>query len=139
SGRDVDLGYYLTEGHRWYANASGTNLDRARTWHLIRTLLSDSDIELVLVDLRIQRVLKAYAREIGEDPTWLDDIFQAGGKSQRPTIMHANGHATHLHVRFYNPIAQELGRRAYRTLIARHVLSPPTLYVTHIVKPGETL
>ena len=50
SGRDVDLGYYLTEGHRWYANASGPNLDRPRTWHLIRTLIADSDVDLILVD-----------------------------------------------------------------------------------------
>src|SRR5690606_16018226 len=34
SGRDVDLGYYLTSGHRWYANAGGGNLDLPRTWHL---------------------------------------------------------------------------------------------------------
>lgn len=139
SGRDVDLGYYLTEGHRWYANASGSNLDRARTWHLVRTLIADSDIDLILVDRQIQRVLKAYALEIGEDPAWLDEIFQVGGKSSRPIIFHVAGHATHLHVRFFNPVAQELGRRAYRFLVARRVLSPPTLYVTHTVKAGETL
>ncbi len=139
SGRDVDLGYYLTDGRRWYANARGSNLDRARTWHLIRTFLTESDVELILVDRQIQRVLKDYALAIGEDPAWLDEIFQVGGKSVRPLIMHAKGHATHLHVRFYNPVAQELGRRAYRTLIARRVLAPPTLYVTHTVKPGETL
>jgi penicillin-insensitive murein endopeptidase len=139
SGRDVDLGYYLTEGHRWYANAAGSNLDRARTWHLIRTLIADSDVDLILVDRRIQRVLKAYALEIGEDPAWLDDVFQVGGRSQRPILFHVDGHATHLHVRFFNPMAQELGRRAYRFLLARRILAPPTLYVTHTVKQGETL
>ncbi|HVH44698.1 MAG TPA: penicillin-insensitive murein endopeptidase [Labilithrix sp.] len=139
SGRDVDLGYYLTEGHRWYATATGSNLDRARTWHLVRTLIAESDIDLILVDLQIQRILKAYALEIGEDPAWLDQIFQVGGKSQRPLIFHAKGHATHLHVRFYSPMAQELGRRAYRVLLARRLVSPPTIYITHTVKPGETL
>jgi penicillin-insensitive murein endopeptidase len=29
SGRDVDVSYYLTEGHRWYASANASNLDRA--------------------------------------------------------------------------------------------------------------
>lgn len=139
SGRDVDLGYYLTEGHRWYANASGPNLDRARTWHLVRTLIADSDVDLILVDRQIQRALKAHALEIGEDPAWLDEIFQVGGKSQRPLLFHVDGHATHLHVRFFSPTAQELGRRAYRFLIARRMLQPPTLYVTHTVKAGETL
>ncbi|MDF2695696.1 MAG: putative penicillin-insensitive murein endopeptidase [Labilithrix sp.] len=139
SGRDVDVGYYLTEGHRWYATANASTLDRARSWHLLRTLIADSDVDLILVDLQVQRLLKAHALEIGEDPAWLDQVFQAGGKSQRPLIFHANGHATHFHVRFYSPAAQELGRRAYRSLVARRVIAPPTLYVTHTVKPGETL
>lgn len=139
SGRDVDLSYYLTEGHRWYATANGSNLDRARTWHLIRTLIAESDVDLILVDLQIQRILKAYALEIGEDAGWLDQIFQVGGKSKRPLIFHAKGHATHLHVRFYSPVAQELGRRAYRFLVARRLISPPTLFITHTVKAGETL
>ncbi len=139
SGRDVDISYYLTEGHRWYATANGSNLDRARTWHFVRTLIADSDVDLILVDTQIQRILKAYALEIGEDPAWLDEIFQVGGKSRRPLIFHAKGHATHLHVRFYSPVAQELGRRAYSFLVGRRLIAPPTLYITHTVKPGETL
>ena len=139
SGRDVDISYYLTEGHRWYATANGSNLDRARTWHFVRTLIAESDVDLILVDTQIQRILKAYALEIGEDPAWLDEIFQVGGKSRRPLIFHAKGHATHLHVRFYSPVAQELGRRAYSFLVGRRLIAPPTLYVTHTVKPGETL
>ena len=139
SGRDVDLGYYLTSGHRWYADARGTNLDKPRTWHLIRTLIADSDIDLILVDRRIQKTLRAYALEIGEDPTWVDDVFQVSGKSKRPILFHVAGHATHLHVRFYNPRAQELGRRAYPLLLQRRIVSPPVLYATHTVKAGETL
>jgi len=139
SGRDVDISYYLTEGHRWYAIANGSNLDRARTWHFIRTLIAESDVDLILVDTQIQRILKAYALEIGEDPAWLDDIFQVGGKSRRPIIFHAKGHASHLHVRFYSPAAQELGRRAYGLLVRRGFIVPPTLYITHTVKSGETL
>ncbi|MBX3264765.1 MAG: penicillin-insensitive murein endopeptidase, partial [Labilithrix sp.] len=139
SGRDVDVSYYLTEGHRWYATANASNLDRARTWHFVRTLIADSDVDLILVDLEVQRLLKAYALEIGEDPAWLDQIFQAGGKSSRPLIFHAKGHASHLHVRFYCPAAQELGRRAYRLLVSRRLIAPPTLFITHTVKPGETL
>lgn len=140
SGRDVDLGYYHVEGHhRWYAAATAANLDKARSWHLVRTLIAESDVDLVLMDLSVQRILKAYAREIGEDPAWLDQVFQVGGKSTRPVIFHAKGHATHLHVRFYSPVAQELGRRAYRMLLARHLITPPTLFITHTTKQGETL
>jgi murein endopeptidase len=140
SGRDVDLGYYLNEGHhKWYAHANAASLDRARSWHLVRTLVADSDVDLVLIDYQVQRLLRAYALEIGEDPAWLDDVFQVSGKSRRPIIIHAPGHATHLHVRFYSPAAQELGRRAYRFLTSRRLIAPPTLFVTHTVKPGETL
>lgn len=139
SGRDVDLSYYLTSGHRWYADARGGNLDKPRTWHLIRTLIADSDVDLILVDRRIQKALRAHALEIGEDPSWVDDVFQVSGKSRRPILFHVAGHATHLHVRFYNPRAQELGRRAYPVLLQRRIVTPPVLYVTHTVKAGETL
>jgi len=140
SGRDVDLGYYHLEGsHRWYATATAANLDRARTWHLVRTLIADSDVDLILVDTSVQRLLKAYARSIGEDEAWLDQIFQVGGKSARPILFHAKGHATHLHIRFYSPAAQELGRRAYPLLLARHLITPPTVHIKHTIKSGETL
>ncbi|MDB4941611.1 MAG: hypothetical protein JWP97_1145 [Labilithrix sp.] len=139
SGRDVDLGYYLTTGHRWYAAANAANLDRARTWHLVRTLIADSDVDLILMDVSVQRLLKSHAREIGEDPAWLDQIFQVGGKAARPLVFHAKGHATHLHVRFYSPAAQELGRRMYRTLVARRLVTPPTTFITHTTRAGETL
>jgi murein endopeptidase len=139
SGRDVDLGYYLTSGHKWYADARGDNLDKPRTWHLIRTLIADSDVDLILVDRRIQQTLRTYALGIGEDPSWVDDVFQVSGKSKRPILFHVAGHATHLHLRFYNPRAQELGRRAYPVLLSRRIVTPPVLYVTHTVKAGETL
>lgn len=139
SGRDVDLSYYLSSGHRWYADARGGNLDKPRTWHLIRTLIAESDVDLILVDRRIQQALRAYALEIGEDPGWVDDVFQVSGKSKRPIIFHVAGHATHLHIRFYNARAQELGRRAYPLLLQRRIVTPPVLYVTHTVKAGETL
>lgn len=140
SGRDVDLGYYLTEGHHtWYAHANAKTLDRARSWHLVRTLIADSDVDLVLIDFQVQRLLRAYALEIGEDPAWVDGVFQVSGKSRRPLIIHAPGHATHVHVRFYSPSAQELARRAYGFLSSRRLIARPTRFITHTVKPGETL
>jgi penicillin-insensitive murein endopeptidase len=140
AGRDADVGYYLTtDARRPYTTATAANLDRARTWHLLRTLIADSDVDLILVDTQIQRLLKAHALSIGEDPAWLDQIFQVGGKSSRPVIFHAKGHANHFHVRFYSPVARELGRRAYRFLLSRGLVKPPTRYITHTAKPGETL
>ena len=48
--------------------------------------------------------------------------FAASG-ALPPIIRHAPGHATHLHIRFYSPIAAETGRRAYAALL-RHQHDP---------------
>jgi len=42
-------------------------------------------------------------------------------------------------VRFFNPLAQETGRRSYEILIKRHVLQPPSYFVRHKAKSGDTL
>jgi murein endopeptidase len=138
-GRDVDISYYLESGHRWYATANAQNLDRARTWALVRTLMIESDVEMILMDTSVQKILKQYATEIGEDKAWLDDVFQVGGKSARPIFFHVPGHASHIHVRFWAPASRELGRRAYAFLMKRHLIKPPTYFIEHVVKPGETL
>ena len=138
-GRDVDISYYLETGHRWYATANAQNLDRARTWALVRTLMIDSDVEMMLMDTSVQKILKQYATDIGEDKAWLDDVFQVGGKSARPIFFHVPGHASHIHVRFWAPASRELGRRAYGFLMAHHMIKPPTYFIEHTVKPGETL
>lgn len=148
AGRDVDVGYYTTPGAKWYARADAKNLDRARTWSLIRALLVDTDVELILVDTSIQTLLKEHALAIGEDRAWVDSLFQVGNKGGRAIIRHAKGHATHLHVRFYSPIAQETARRAYPTLVklgkvptsggGRSAAAAPG-YVEHRAKSGDTL
>jgi penicillin-insensitive murein endopeptidase len=140
SGRDVDVSYYLRgDAHRWYATATEGSLDLDRTWTFVRALVTDTDVEYVFMDRSVQTLLRDHALRIGEDPGFVDSVFQVGGKSVRPIFFHAKGHATHLHVRFYNPAAQELGRRAYPLLLRRGIVQPPTWFVTHTVKPGETL
>jgi penicillin-insensitive murein endopeptidase len=62
-----------------------------------------------------------------------------GGGGQRAIIRHARGHATHVHVRFFNPVAQETARRSYSALVARGVVPPVQSFVQHRVKKGETL
>jgi penicillin-insensitive murein endopeptidase len=54
-------------------------------------------------------------------------------------VRHAPGHATHLHIRFDTPIAQEAARRCYRLLLEHNLVSPPTYTIPHKVKKGETL
>jgi penicillin-insensitive murein endopeptidase len=115
SGRDVDLGYYYSTGEAWYKRATSKNLDRARTWALLETLLTETRVEYVFMDRSIQPLLKEYALAQGEDPEWLSRIFE-GPSNRDPIIRHRFGHATHMHVRFENPTAELTARRSYPLL-----------------------
>jgi len=137
AGRDVDMAYFYLGEQRWYRRGNAGNLDLPRNWAFVRALLTETDVELIFIDRSIQLLLRDYALSIGENPTWVVGLF--GGAGQRAIIRHARGHATHLHVRFYNPIAEETARRAYPALVARGVVPPVHSFVRHMVKRGETL
>jgi murein endopeptidase len=139
SGRDVDLGFYYTEPVRWYTRAHAGNLDLPRTWAFIKALVIETDVERIFIDHAIQPLLREHALAAGEDPAWVDRIFGGETTDERPLILHEPGHDTHIHVRFYNPVAQETGRRLYKLLIAHKKVSPPVYYVHHKVKRGDTL
>lgn len=115
SGRDVDLGYYYSTGPAWYKRATSKTLDRARTWAMLESLLTETRVEYVFMDKSIQPLLKEYALAQGEDPEWLSRVFES--PSNRDSIVrHRWGHATHMHVRFENPTAELTARRAYGLL-----------------------
>lgn len=138
SGRDVDLGFYYKAGARWYARASRDNLDVERTWTLVRALITETDVEMILVDRSIQRILEEHALRIGEDPDWVKSLFQAR-PGRVPLLYHVKGHQTHLHVRFYNPLAQIGAQKVYPHLV-RHSLIPPVVsYINHVAKKGDSL
>lgn len=138
SGRDVDISYYYVDGARWYRRADAQNLDTARTWAFLRALITETDVELLLIDHSLQKLLRAEAEREGENGEWLDALFRGKG-ALPPIIRHAPGHATHLHIRFYSPIAQETGRRAYAALLRHHLVRAGAAYVVHVAKKGETL
>lgn len=138
SGRDVDVGYYYRGDQRWFARATASNLDRARTWALVRALIAETDVEMILIDAGLQRLLREHALDRGEDPTWLRSVFQ-GGDGLPPLIRHARGHATHLHIRFHSPIARETARRAQPALVAAGLIEPPVSFALHRAKDGDTL
>jgi penicillin-insensitive murein endopeptidase len=141
SGRDVDTSYYYKadQPFRWYRPANADNLDRARTWTFVRALLTDTDVEWIFINTSVQKLLKEYALSIGEDREWLDSVFQYGSRHPWPLIRHAHGHDTHIHVRFYNPVAQELGRRSYGALVAAGRIQAPIYYQRHRAQKGEIL
>jgi penicillin-insensitive murein endopeptidase len=138
SGRDVDISFYYLDGNGWYRRATAQNLDTARTWAFIRALIAHTDVEMILVDHSVQALLRAEAEHAGEDREWLDGIFRGKG-ALPPIIRHAPGHATHLHVRFYSPIAQETGRRAYSALLRHQMIHVGPSYAVHVAKKGDTL
>jgi penicillin-insensitive murein endopeptidase len=140
SGRDVDFGFYHLPGTGgWYARGTAGNLDLARNWALVRALVVCTDVERVLLDTRIQRLLYKHALAVGEDREWLDRVFQFSRGARDAIVRHVAGHRTHYHVRFFNPVAQELGRRAHPFLVQQGVVPPPVYSISHVIRPGQTL
>ena len=138
AGRDLDISFYYRDSTQWYARGTRENLDFPRLWAFVRALIAQTDIDLILLDHGLQQPLKEYALSIGEDAAWLDQIFQ-GKAAQRAIIRHAPGHATHLHLRFFNPISQETARRCYASLARHKLVKAPEQYLTHKAKKNETL
>jgi penicillin-insensitive murein endopeptidase len=131
SGRDVDLSYFYTTKKDWYAVANAKNLDRERTWELVKAFLEDPNTEMILIDSSLQKPLREYALAKGEDADFIDRVFQLGGKSPRPLIRHVKGHATHIHVRFFSPVATESAR------LAENYLPKPPPPPAREGKPGK--
>jgi penicillin-insensitive murein endopeptidase len=139
SGRDVDIAYFYKDGAGWYARGTAKNLDLARNWAFVRALITETDVDLILIDHSIQALLERYALDHGEDPAWLSAVFRGAPGQLRPIIRHAPGHATHIHIRFFNPVAQETARRCHAQLLAAKLTSAPQSFVLHKVKKNETL
>lgn len=140
AGRDADIGYYYTTPRKSASElASEKNLDLDRTWELIRALVTQADIQWIFSDSSVIKLIKEHALSLGEDPEWIDSIFGGPLSKERALVIHVGGHATHLHVRFYNPIAQETGRRMYKVLLANKKIHEIHEFTKYKVKRGDTL
>lgn len=139
SGRDADLGWCYRGDHRWWTRGTKQTLDLEKTWAFIKSLITETDVELILIDRSIQQIIYQHALNSGEERVWLDKIFQFPKGDRHSLIRHARGHKTHMHVRFYNKMAQELGRRSYAFLLEEKIVQPPAHYVYHKVTSGQTL
>lgn len=138
SGRDVDLGFYYKAKRAWYRRATALTLDVERTWTLVSALITETDVEMILVDRSIHPLLRAEAKRRGASEAWLNSLFRGTG-SLPPIIRHARGHATHLHVRFFSPIAEKNAARAYPILVERKIIEPLTTFTYYQAKKGDTL
>jgi penicillin-insensitive murein endopeptidase len=136
AGRDVDIGFYFKRGElASFATARQRDLDLPRTWALVRALVTETDVERIFVDRSLISVLYRHALAEGEDRAWLDDVF--GRSGVKGIVQHERRHKDHLHVRFFNPQAQERGRIVYPVLVEAGIAPPPM--VKHRVRGGETL
>jgi LysM repeat protein len=132
NGRDVDLGFYYPGGPTVRVREREKVIDVALNWALVKALVIHGDVQFILVDLRVQKVLFDYAKKAGEDPVWLDSLFHAGSQS---ILQHARRHRDHFHVRYFNARAQELGVRVAPLLAQR----PEENIAMHRVRRGDTL
>lgn len=104
-GRDVDIGYVLqgrSAHESRFVHTDASNLDRARTWALVQTLLETRAVAWIFMDYEIQRLLFEHARAQGVAADRLDAWFQypAGNRATRGIIRDWRGHDDHFHVRF---------------------------------------
>ncbi|MHA7632753.1 LysM peptidoglycan-binding domain-containing protein [Corallococcus sp. M7] len=132
NGRDVDFGFYYPTAEPVRERERERYIDVAMNWALVRSLVVNTDVQMILVDKRVMKVLYDYALSIGEDKVWLDSLFNAGFNS---LIKHARRHRDHFHVRFFNGRAQELGRRVAPLL----ALQPDQNLMMYKVRNGDTL
>ncbi len=134
SGRDVDVGFFYKDpaSHARPTKARELLIDAAENFALLKALVMQTDVQMVLVDRRVQKVLFDWALSHGEDRGWLESLFHAGFNS---LVQHARGHRDHFHVRFFSPRSQELGRRV-QPLLSK---LPEHNVLIHRVQKGDTL
>lgn len=142
SGRDVDLGLYYSSGPaRWYTRSNGDNLDVARTWTLIRILATSTDIEMLLLDIALQKRVEAFALTVEADSSWVRQLFHGNG-SRPALVRHSPGHATHIHLRFKNPIARGTAQRLAPLVAEMRPSAPaarPSPAISYVARTGDTL
>jgi penicillin-insensitive murein endopeptidase len=119
AGRDVDLGFYLknTEtdervvvdrfinlnrgGRGRDQHGNRYDFDHARNWRMVATIIEDDrvDVQFILINGFIRRMLIRYARHAGVDEDLLQRFMDlSAGRSGSAS------HTSHFHVRIYCPM-----------------------------------
>ncbi len=132
NGRDVDVGLFYPGPEPYRIKERETVMDVAMNWAFAKAILMNGDVQFILLDKRVQKVLYDYALAQGENKQWLDSLFHAGPRSM---FFHARKHRDHFHVRLYNPRAQELAHRLAPLMPTR----PDENIAFHRVVKGDTL
>jgi hypothetical protein len=139
TGRDADVYFFRKPGARWYEAATFDDLDLPRTWALLRCFVSETDVDLLLIDRKVQGWLEDFALEHGEPRAWVESLFHDGPGSQRAVVRDAPGHVAHMHVRFVSPRSRQRALTYYDRLVAEGRIKGGAAATKHKVAAGETL
>jgi LysM repeat protein len=139
TGRDADVYFFRKPGTKWYQAATSDDIDLRRTWALLRCFVSETDVDFVLIERKVQPWLEDYAIDSGESREWVESLFHDGPGSHRAVVRHAPGHVAHMHVRFVSPKARQRAITYYDRLVAEGRIKGGSTSLKHTVKSGETL
>jgi LysM repeat protein len=140
TGRDADVYFFRQPGAQWVKAATVDDIDLPRTWELLKCFVSETDVDMVLIDRRVQAWLETYALKAGEPATWVQAIFHDDPATHRLAVVrHEPGHVAHMHVRFVSAESRRAALKVYDRLVAAGVVLPEMQAIQHAVKKGETL
>lgn len=139
TGRDADVYFFREPGAKWSKAATEQDIDLPRTWALLRCFVTKTDVDMVLIDHKVQGWLVRYALSIGEPPEWIDALFHDKPHTKSALVRHVPGHVAHMHVRFVSAHARRLGTKHYRDLVSAGILKERVEQVRHTVAKGDTL
>ncbi|MBL6976253.1 MAG: penicillin-insensitive murein endopeptidase [Deltaproteobacteria bacterium] len=107
SGRDVDVGFFASDGRRLqhFADLGAHGIDYDKSFYMMASLMATGRVMYIFVNYSLQPHLYEAARRMGYDEEQLKYIMQyprpRGEKAG--IIRHARGHKRHFHVRFACP------------------------------------
>jgi len=120
SGRDVDIGLIFKTKPVGYPESfvvgNSENLDLEATFVLVeefaKTAGDAGGVQVMFLDFKLQGLLYDWALENGENPDYLEKLFQYphGRGSCAGLVRHEPNHADHVHVRFQCPSGDSLCR-----------------------------
>jgi LysM repeat protein len=139
TGRDVDVYFFRKVDAAWNRNARREDIDLPRTWALLKCFVSETDVDMVLVDHVVQGWLEEYALSIDEPADWVHGLFHDQSRSCCAPVRHVPGHGAHMHVRFSSPNARQRAVQNYDRLVAAGVVPRKVAPVQHTVAKGDTL
>lgn len=139
TGRDADVYFFRKPGAQWSKAATRQDIDLPRTWALLRCFVTQTDVDMVLIDRKVQVWLQTYALSIGEPPEWIEELFHDKPHTKSAVVRHVPGHVAHMHVRFVSASARRLGAKHYQELVSAGLLRERVEETRHTVAKGDTL